>query len=337
MTRQAKTAPASEAPLPAGHDRVPQVRIVFMGTPRFAGRILEDLLTDGYNVVAVYTRPDRPTGRDQAVAASPVKEVATAHALPVEQPERFDEETLSRLHQWRPDLVIVAAYGRILPEAVLRLPGFGCLNVHASLLPRWRGASPVQNAILAGDRESGVTLMQIDAGLDTGPLLARRAVPLAATETAESLLERLSSTGSELLRETLPRFVARELEPVPQNEAEATLCQIIERADGQVFWNEEAEAIERKARAFTPWPGIFCFFEQDGIRKRLKLLSVACQKVQPETKRRLGEVFELGERVGVQCATGVLFLERVQPEGKTPMDIREFLRGYPAFLGSVLS
>lgn len=344
MTSKAKTNGASkdaasdpETAVATGTDTVPQIRIVFMGTPRFASRILGELLDAGYHVVAVYTRPDRPVGRDQSVSATPVKTLALEHAIPVEQPERLDQAAVEQLKSHKPDLIVVAAYGRILPPAVLALPGFGCLNVHASLLPRWRGASPVQNAILAGDQESGVTLMQMEEGLDTGPVVARRAVPLSAAETTETLLDRLSLVGSELLLETLPRYVARTIEAAPQDESQATLCQIIERADGQVFWNEEAEAIERKARAFTPWPGVFCFFSQDGARKRLKLLTVSCQRVQPENPHRLGEVFELGEKVGVQCGSGVLFLEQVQPEGKTPMEIREFVRGYPAFVGSMLS
>lgn len=316
---------------------VPQVRVVFMGTPDFAAIALRKLIDTTYHVVAVYTQPDKPVGRKQEMSPSPVKRLAVENALPVEQPDRFDASAIDTLRRYKPDVIIVAAYGKILPKEVLDIPGFGCVNIHASLLPRWRGASPVQNALLAGDKETGITLMLMDEGMDTGPILARLPVPIAPDDTSVTLLERLARAGADFLIETLPLFIRRKLEARPQEETGATLCQLIERDDGRILWNETAETIWNQYRGLSPWPGIFTFWKvADGEFLRLKLTRIAIESTDPLPRRRLGEVFESGGRIGVQTGLGAVFIESLQPSGKEEMPVRDFLNGRQGFLGSIL-
>ncbi|NTW15125.1 MAG: methionyl-tRNA formyltransferase [Candidatus Moranbacteria bacterium] len=314
----------------------PKIRVIFMGTPEFARDILSGLVTAGFNVVAVYTRPDRPVGRNRAISEPPVKTFAKEQGIAVEQPERFDEETIRKLTEYHPDLIIVAAYGRILPETVLAIPGFGCLNVHASLLPRWRGASPVQNALLSGDTETGVTIMLMDKGLDTGPILAQRTMPVSDSDTRETLLSRMAIDGVMLLSETVPRWIERRCEPAPQDSEKATLCELIEREDGHIFWNEDATTILNRFRGLSPWPGIFTFWKRQDGRVRLKLTAISIQRTDPAVKHSFGEVFEIGEHIAVQAGTGLVFIDGIQPEGKAPMSIRDFVNGRPDFIGSIL-
>lgn len=322
----------------AKKDRVvPQVRVVFMGTPDFAAAALGKLVDGTYHVVAVYTQPDKPVGRKQEVSVSPVKKLAVSNSIPVEQPDRFDAGAIETLKGYKPDVIVVAAYGKILPKEVLSIPGFGCLNIHGSILPRWRGASPVQNALLSGDRETGITIMLMDEGVDTGPILAQRTVPIDADDTSRTLLDRLAAVGADLLVETLPLFIRRKIDPRPQPGEGATLCQLIERDDGRILWNETAEAIWNRFRGLSPWPGIFTFWKvADGEFIRLKLTRVSLQKTDPAVRKRLGEVFESGEKIGVQTGSGVIFIEALQPSGKDEMTMRDFLNGRKGFVGSVL-
>ncbi len=316
---------------------VPQIRVVFMGTPDFAATALRKLLDTDYHVVAVYTQPDKPVGRKQEMTASPVKLLAVGNSIPVEQPARFDQAAIDTLRQYKPDVIIVAAYGKILPKGVLDIPGFGCVNIHGSLLPRWRGASPVQNALLSGDEETGVTIMLMDEGMDTGPILAQMAVPIAPDDTSATLLDRLASAGADFLIETLPLFIRRKIEARPQPEAGATLCQLIERDDGRILWNETAETIWNQYRGLSPWPGVFTFWRvTDGEFVRLKLTRIAIDRADPSPRKRLGEVFEYGEKIGVQTGSGVIFIESLQPSGKDEMTARDFLNGRKGFLGSIL-
>lgn len=307
-----------------------------MGTPRFAETILCDLLESNVSVVAVYTQPDRPSGREQEVIQSPVKKLAESKNIPVEQPPRLDDTAIDTLSSYKPDIVIVAAYGKILPEKMLGIPRFGCVNVHASLLPRWRGASPIQNALLAGDTETGVSIILMDRGMDTGPLLGRTSVPIAPDDTTETLLPKLTKQGSSLLLSILPQWIEKKIEPVPQQEAGATLCQLIERGDGKIIWSDEALAIYNRFRALTPWPGIFTFWKKDGSLLRVKLHRISLQKKSPETKHELGQVFEIGEKVGIQTSEGVVLVDEIQLEGKDRLAIGDFVRGYPDFVGSIL-
>ena len=315
---------------------VPDARVVFMGTPSFAEAILSSLIEAKYNIVAVYTKPDRPTGRKQEISKSSVKVFAEEHSLPLEQPEKLNDEAIEHLQSYQPDIIVVAAYGKILPEKVLRLPKHKCVNVHASILPRWRGASPIQNALLAGDAETGVTIMLMDSGVDTGATLSTRTISIAADDTTEKLSARLASEGSSLLIETLPQWIEKSIEPAVQDESKAMLCQLIDREDGRIFWNEDAETIYNRYRALTPWPGIFTFWKREGFPLRIKLSAVSCQKVEPEAKHAIGEVCEIGDKIGVKTGRGMLFFDTVHLEGKTPQPTKEFVRGYPAFVGAIL-
>lgn len=329
MPAKTKTAAAPLAP--------PQIRTVFMGTPEIGAAMLSSLIQAQYHIVGVVTQPDRPVGRNQDVKESPVKTVAREHGLPLIQPDRLDSAAIAALGNWKPDLIVVAAYGRILSKSVLDLAGFGCVNVHTSLLPRWRGASPIQNALLAGDTETGVTLMLIDAGMDTGPSIARRAIPIDPHERADTLTEKLTTLGATLLIETLPRWVTREIAPTPQPEEGVTLCQLIEREDGRVFWDAPASEIYNRYRGLYPWPGLFTFWKKgEDDLLRLKLLDIGLQKVNPGTPRQIGEVFELGEDIGVQTGAGVILLRSLQLEGKSAVPVKDFLQGNPAFVGSLL-
>lgn len=327
LARQAKDAAWSDAP---------KIRTIFIGTPELAAAILSGLVEKKYNIVCVITKPDRPAGRQQEMAGSAVKKKALEYGLPIEQPQKLDQETVERIKALKPDLIIVAAYGRLLPKALLDIPGFGCINVHASLLPLWRGASPIQNALLAGDTETGISLMLMDEGMDTGDVLAQKKVAITSEDTTESLSRRLTEAGRDLLLEMLPLWIRRTLSPVPQDGSKATLCQLIEREDGHIIWTESAESIYNRYRALFPWPGIFSFWKKDGGLLRLKLCRVSYQKQSPQTQHLIGQVFEVGEKVGIQTGAGVIFPEEVQLEGKIRLPIAEFLLGNKDIIGSLL-
>jgi methionyl-tRNA formyltransferase len=306
-------------------------RVVFMGTPGFAVPTLRQLI-ESYDVVGVLTQPDRPAGRGQKLAASPVKELALAHGLTVLQPKTLRKpELLAELATLQPDVMVAAAYGLILPQAVLDLAPHGCLNVHASLLPRWRGAAPITAAILAGDAEIGVTIMRMDAGMDTGDVLAQRAEPIRPDDTTGSLSARLAELGAELLIETLPRWLACDIEPQPQDHNQATYCKLLSKEDGRIDWTQPAEVIARQVRAYDPWPGTFTTWEG----KRLKVLKASPQ-LDWAGSTSPGQVIDLDDEPGVATGKGVLVLHEVQLEGKRAMDARTFLVGYRGFIGSRL-
>ncbi len=313
-----------------------KTRVVFMGTPVFAETMLRSLAEAHYDIVAVFTQPDKPSGRNQEVIESPVKLFAASKNIPIEQPGKLDDLTMEKFRSYSPDIVIVAAYGKILPEKMLAIPPFGCINIHASLLPRWRGASPVHNAILAGDTETGITIMQMDAGMDTGPILATKSLPIAPLDTTTTLLPKLASLGSEILLSTLSRWIKKEIEATPQDASKATLCQLIEREDGKIFWSESAETLFNRYRALSSWPGVFSFWRKDGSLLRLKFHEISLQRHSPETQHSLGQVFEIGDSIGIQTGKGVIIVQMIQMEGKSPTPIADFIRGYPDFIGSVL-
>jgi methionyl-tRNA formyltransferase len=317
-------------------EKVPKVRIVFMGTPQFAGTILESLLDHHYNIVGVVTQPDKPVGRKQELTISRVKEIATERSLPLLQPDKLDDASVSNIKEWKPDLIIVAAYGKILPANILKIPGFGCINVHASLLPKWRGSSPIHNTLLSGETETGVTIMLMDAGMDTGDILAQETTSIEADETRPELEARLATLGAVRLRHTLPDFIERKITPVKQDDSQATLCQLIDREDGRIFWDTDSQSLYNRYRALTPWPGVFTYWKHDDSLLRLKLITLSHLKQSPQMKRALGEVFEIGDSIGVQTTTGVIILEEVQLEGKERADIRSFVNGYKSFIGSTL-
>lgn len=316
---------------------IPETSIVFMGTPTFAAELLQSLIEAGYKVIGVVTQTDKPFGRKHETKSTPVKEVAEKASIPVFQPEKLDETARKTLSDWKPDLLVVAAYGKILPPNFLKIPSLGSVNVHASLLPRWRGASPIQNALMAGDAATGITLMQMDEGMDTGKIIAQKSLDIAPDETAKELSDRLTPLAAELLLETLPQWIDQSITAEPQPSQGTTLCQLIEREDGRIFWTSPAEEIYNRYRGLTPWPGVFTFWKQGEDFTRVKLQRLSLQKTSPMSETPVGTVFEVGEKIGVRTGEGVIFLEEIQIEGKEAMSLPTFLNGNPDFVGSVLA
>jgi methionyl-tRNA formyltransferase len=305
-------------------------RIVFMGTPEFAVPVLKKLI-ETQRVVGVVTQPDRPAGRGRRLQPPPIKETAEAADIPVYQPRSLrSEEAADPIRAWEPEMIVVAAFGQILRPHVLELPPKGCLNVHASLLPRWRGASPIHYAILAGDKETGISLMQMDVGLDTGPVYVQEAVPIRPDETAASLHDRLAQLGADMIGRHLERILSGELTAVPQDDSGSTYARMIKKEEGQIDWQRPAAEIDRLIRAMTPWPGAFTTWEGHN----LKVLSA--RLLEGSGSGAAGLVVAQGDGAAVLTGNGKLILERVQLAGKTATAMDDFLRGRPDFVGSRL-
>jgi methionyl-tRNA formyltransferase len=303
-------------------------KIVFMGTPDFAVPTLRALI-EYHDVIGVVTQPDRPAGRSRQVQLSPVKQVALEAGIPVFQPEKLRRpEAIAELRRWSPDVNIVAAFGQILPQVVLDIPPHGSINIHASLLPRWRGAAPIQAAIRAGDADTGITIMQMDAGLDTGAILTQRAIPIASDETGQTLHDKLSLLGANLLIEALPQILSGEIRPQPQDESLATFAPRIDKNDGRIDWSHDAAHIERTVRAFTPWPGTFTTWDD----KLLKILSGVVEGGSAEA----GRVFERSGKIAVGTGSGLFCPTRLQLEGRSAVNSDDFIRGHSQFVGSKL-
>jgi methionyl-tRNA formyltransferase len=304
-----------------------QPRIVFMGSPDFAVPALRALAASvgdeprPYDVIGVVTQPDRPAGRGRALVAPAIKLAAQALSLPVIQPERLrTPEAMDQLRAWSPDMIVVAAFGQILRLDILDLPQFGCINVHASLLPRGRGAAPIQSAILAGDTETGVTIMKMDTGVDTGPMLSQRAIPISSDDTAGTLFEKLAQLGADLLLETLPGYLSSEIEPQPQDDSQATYAPLLKKKDGLLDFNRPAEELACRVRAFDPWPG--AYFEWNGARLKVLRARLSREK-SPSAGRRL----IVAGCPAVGTSEKILVLEEVQPAGKKSMPGKAFLAG----------
>ena len=312
------------------------LRIVFMGTPDFAvpslQRLYERSAAGNWQVSAVVTQPDRPAGRGKQVLASPVKRFALEAGLPVLQPQSLRKEPamVEALRHFQPDLIIVAAYGLILPKTVLAIPRLGCLNVHASLLPALRGASPISAALLAGLAETGVTIMRMDEGLDTGPALAQARQPIRPEDTTASLSDRLAEQGADLLVATIPGWVAGQTPAIPQEQlpGEVSYCRMIKKEDGLIDWARPAVEIERMTRAYTPWPSAYTYW-------RGEVLKIWQATVLPGSATP-GEVISTPHGPAIGCGDGLLLLKSVQPAGRRAMDGRSFLNGAPALVGSRL-
>ena len=304
-----------------------KLRIVFMGTPDFAVPSLLALAEAGHEILAVYCQPPRPAGRGRKDRPSPVQLAAESKTWPVQHPKSLKTaEAQAAFADLAPDLAVVAAYGLILPQAVLDLPRYGCLNVHASLLPRWRGAAPIQRAILAGDTETGITIMQMDSGLDTGAMLRIRALAIGATEDAASLHDRLSALGAELLTEVAADFAAgRPPQPQAQDDASSTYAAKIDKSESRLDWREPAEVLARRVRAFTPWPG--AWFDCAGERIKLRRAEALTVADAAPAKGAPGEI--LDDRLTVACGQGSLRLQELQRAGKGVMAADAFLRGFP--------
>lgn len=313
------------------------MRLVFMGTPVYVVPVLEALAAAAaVQVVGVYTPPDRPRGRGRTVELTPVKAAGLELGLPIFQPPSLRSAGAQQeLGALRPDLILVAAYGKLLPPETLALPPHGCLNLHPSLLPRYRGPSPVATAILEDAAVTGVTLMQLDPGMDTGPILAQQAIPLRGDETAATLTGDLFRIGAQLLLDNLAGWRAGQLPARPQDDSQATVTRKLERADGIADWNLTAAALERRRRAFTPWPGLATYWQG----KSLRLLEVTALEGQNWPAAAPGQVVALPAAetpAGIGTARGILALKRVQLEGRRPAAAAEFLRGYPDLVGSRL-
>jgi len=310
-----------------------KVRTVFMGTPQFAVTILKSLLQSSSQVVAVYTQPDKPAGRGRHVVSSPVEKLALEREIPVIQPETFkSSKVMEELTSFQPEIIIVAAFGAILPPEVLSLPRFACLNVHPSLLPRHRGPSPVANTILCGDEITGVTIMLMDAGLDTGPILAQGKVGISFMNTTGSLSSKLADVGAKLLLETLPKWLGGELRPQAQDESQATYSKLITSKDGEIDWHLSTRELWRRVRAYNPWPGCYTWYQG----KRLKIhRAIPFGDV---ADGEIGEVVALPEPPGIGVVTGqgILGLSQVQLEGRRAMSASDFVRGKRDFIGCVL-
>ena len=301
------------------------MRVIFMGTPDFSVGALKSLAENGYEIAGVVTQPDKPRGRGKASAMTPVKEAALELGLTVYQPSRVREQSfMDTVRALNPDVIVVSAFGQIIPKALLELPRYGCVNIHASLLPKYRGAAPIQWAVMDGEPVSGVTIMQMDEGLDTGDMLAKTEVPLEPDETGGSLFDKLSRAGAELLIRTLPALEQGTLTPEKQPlESPTAYARMIRKEDGRIDWNLEAEAIERRIRGLNPWPSAYT--ELTG-----KILKIWRAEVLPkESGQTPGTVTEAGKGgFCVQTGKGVLRLLEVQLEGKKRMDAQAFLRGF---------
>lgn len=301
------------------------MKVIFAGTPIFAAAALEALIEADHRIMAVLTQPDRPAGRGMKSAASPVKLLAGQHLLPVLQPSTLkDSEIQTQLGSLHADVLVVAAYGLILPQAVLDLPPLGCLNIHASLLPRWRGAAPIQRAILAGDSETGITIMQMDAGLDTGDMLLKQSLQIDSNETAASLHDKLSALGAECIVKALELLPQGTLMAVRQNEGQACYAAKISKSEAAIDWHQPASQIDRVVRAFNPVPGAYTQY-QDGM---LKIWQAAVVADKSERSAKIGEIVAVDrDGITVICGEGALRITVVQKPGGKKLSVADFLAG----------
>ncbi len=303
-----------------------------MGTAELSGASLEKLFADKrFSIVAVVTQPDKPKGRDLKLTPSPVKVIAEKLNLPVLQPLKArDEKFISELRELKPDLIVVVAYGQILPQTILDFPTHGCLNVHTSLLPKYRGAAPIQWAIADGKPETGVTIMKMDAGLDTGAILSTRRTPILATDDSQILHDRLAQLGAELLVETIPDFVAGKILPQPQPAEGSTYAAKIKKEDGRIDWHLPAQKIWNRLRAFTPWPGAFTFLKSEPKPQLLKIW-----KVEVVEKSGIAGTILSADKTGivVGCGENALRILELQREGGKRLTAEQFLAGFPLKVG----
>lgn len=297
------------------------LRIVFAGTPDFAARHLAALLSSEHEVIAVYTQPDRPAGRGKKLTASPVKNIALEHDIPVYQPENFkSDEAKQELADLNADIMVVVAYGLLLPQAVLDTPKLGCINVHGSILPRWRGAAPIQRSIWAGDAETGVTIMQMDIGLDTGDMLKIATLPIEATDTSASMYEKLADLGPQALIDCLADIAADKAVPVKQDDELANYAKKLSKEEARINWSDDAAHIERCVRAFNPWPMSHFEAAENSIK-------VWQSRVAEQTSDKPAGTIVQADKTGIYVATGngVLVLEQLQVPGKKAMPVQDIL------------
>lgn len=304
---------------------MPNNKIVFFGTPNFSLPALEALLKEKYDIVLVVTKPDQPAGRNLILSPSPVKVYAKKLGLQIYEQINDLNEYLDREN---PSLGIVVAYGKIIPLNILGMFPFGCLNIHPSLLPKYRGSSPIQSAILNSDLETGVSIIKLDEKMDHGPIVARKSIEISAEETAESLHDKLSQVGAELLINILPDYLSGKITPKPQDESQATYTKIIAKGDGKIDWRKPAKEIERQIRAFYPWPGSFTEFSQNNRVLKIKIISAEVLEKNPSSVDIVGKLQNVSGRLIVNCGKGSLIINKLQLEGKKEMTDKEFINGY---------
>jgi methionyl-tRNA formyltransferase len=307
-----------------------KLKIAFMGTPEFAVHALNAIVASGHEVVCVYSQPPRPAGRGQKINPSPVQKRAEELGIPVRHPLGFRKDPAIRaaFEDLQADVAVVAAYGLILPQEILDAPKYGCINIHASLLPRWRGAAPIQRAILAGDTKTGICIMQMEAGLDTGPVLMKSEVPITDTTTASQLHDLLAEQGAKLIVETLDKIAAgTPPQPQPQSESGTTYASMLTKEDGRIDWTKPAQDIERQLRALTPWPGVWCMLGD----QRIKVLEATVV----DGKGEPGQI--LDRHMIVACGQGALRLDKIQPQDRKPMDGLSFMNGTHMNVGDKLT
>lgn len=300
------------------------MKIVFMGTPDYAATALEAILAAGYEVTGVVCQPDKPKGRSGALSACPVKECALKHDLPVFQPERIKRpEAVAELRKFPADVFVVAAFGQILSEEILTMPKYGCINIHASLLPKYRGAAPIQWCIVDGEHETGVSIMQMDAGIDTGDILFTRTVPITAEETGGSLFDKLSQAGAELIVEALPKIESGDFTPVKQDDTQSNYARMLKKEDGQIRWNRPAEEIERLVRGMDPWPSAFTYYKGKQFKIwKASVLSGDTEGIKP------GVILEVSKQgIVIVCGSDMLLVTEAQLEGKRRMSAADLANG----------
>lgn len=328
------------------------MKIVFMGTAEFAVPILEKLVQSNYRPALVVASPDKPVGRKQIITPPPVKVLAEKYKIPVAQPEKIGNRKykpaasllvipseLREIGNLTPDLIVVAAYGKILPKEILDIPRFGCLNIHPSLLPKYRGPSPIQTAILNGDKETGVTIILMNERVDSGGIVASSKYQTSSSITYRELLKELAELGAKLLIDTIPKWIKGEIKPRIQDETKATYTKILKKGDGKIDWQKSAKDIEKQIRAFEPWPSSFTKYQTSD--KNYKILKILKAQVLKQTKKDpsgpSGKIFLFpGNKIAVQTAKDFLIIEVLLPEGKKPMTAVDFLRGHKGFIGTII-
>ena len=321
----------------------PKLKIIFAGTPEFSSVILDGIIGGSYKPALVVTTPDKPVGRERVITESAVKILAKKYDIPVLQPEEIKTLTY-KLKAIKPDLIVVTAYGQILPKEILEIPKYGCINLHPSLLPRWRGPSPIQYAILSGDKKTGITVILMDEEIDHGPILSQREIIMTDNETGKTLFKKLADLGSRLLVETIFQLERGLAKTQPQNREGVTYSRILNREDGKINWTKTAEEIERQVRAFELWPESFTLWQSRDKLLRIKILKVGVLKSKESTTHPIGKALFFPEnKLCVQCGRGILsgagdflVIEELQLEGKNEITSKEFLRGYPYFINSIL-
>lgn len=314
------------------------MKFVFFGTRELGAKVLESLVRGGYSLSLVITGPDKPAGRKQELLPSPVKKVAREHNLPLAQPEK-PAELLSRPELKEAELFVLAAYGNILPKELVELPPKGVLNVHPSLLPKYRGPSPERTALLEGEEKTGVSVMLMDEEIDHGPILAQEEFVIPKGMRHEELHSKLGEIGGKLLVKTIPEWIQGDIVPAEQDHSKATFTKKITKEDGRIDWSKTAAYIARQIRAFDPWPGTFTLFKMKDTNQNSRLLKILKAEVIPQTptEKAVGETFLTSDgKLAVQCGEGALIIERLQLEGKNPVSARDFLLGHKNFLGSLL-